>query len=151
MKDKLLLILATMPGVSLTATSSDEQILAAIEGMKTNALKTDEYKKKLETLEAKANEDKAEAVLIAAGKKIVPAQRDFFKASLMRDFEGTKKVIDAMPAVAQLTKETRTTTGSEDRSTWTYADYQEKDVKALGELADNDPDHYEKLFNAHYK
>jgi hypothetical protein len=140
--------------LALAADITDAQLIAHLEGLKVKAASADALKTELENLKKTAAEDKAEAVLTAAikEKKILATQKDFYKKNLLADFEGTKTMLDAIPAVTALSAEiTKGATGStEDRSAWTYADYQEKNPKALAELADTDEAKFKALFKAHY-
>jgi len=159
MKEKLLLVLGSV----LAADASDAQIIAAVEAMKQKAAKFEsaeeariKAEKDLNDLKEKALKDAAEAFVQSCvdKKKILASQKDFFVKAYISDAEGTKKTLEDMPAASQLSKET--TSGgnagasAEDRSKWTYADYQDKAPTALAELAESDPDKYESLFKAHY-
>lgn len=147
---KEILIQASMG--ALLAGATDAQVLAYFEGLKAKAASSDAYKTELENLKKTAADDKAEAVLIAAikDKKITAAQKDFYKKNLVSDFAGTKALIDAMPAMTKLSDETKGAVGAEDRSAWTYADYQDKNPKALAELAETDEAKFKALAKVHY-
>lgn len=149
MKDKLIAILA------VAATFTDAQIVAHIEELKIKAAKADDLAQKLATVTADANKAKIDSVITAAlaKKQITAAQEAFYRKGLTNEFEETKAFIESLPVAVQLTRETGSGSGTstEDRSKWTYADYQEKDPKALPVLAETKPEEFEKLFNAHYE
>lgn len=155
MKDKLLLILAGFPGFTINATSSEEQILASVEALKSKAMKTDDLQAKLNNLTSESNKVKIESFLDKNSKRFPNTQRAYYKAQLERDFDGTKAHIESMPEAVTLTDYTKDSGGggknTEDQTNWTYADYQEKDPMALAALAENDPDKYERLFKANYE
>ena len=145
------IIISASAGALVTG-ATDAQILAYFEGLKAKALTADALKTELDNLKKTAADDKAESVLVAAikDKKIVAAQKEFYKKNLISDFAGTKAMIDAMPAVTQLSAVTEGAKSTEDRSAWTYADYQEKDSKALAALAKDDEVLFKALAEKHY-
>lgn len=133
---------------------SEGQAIAQIETLKAKAAKAEAAEKELATVKAEAAKAKADAVLdnAIATKRILPSEREFFAKNLLADFDGTKKVIEARTPVTKLSGEVKpSSTGAEDRSKWTFADYQDKNPDALAELHANDPDKFEELYNAHYK
>ncbi|MCK6648398.1 MAG: ATP-dependent Clp protease proteolytic subunit [Bacteroidia bacterium] len=158
MKEKLMLVLAAF----VAADASEAQIIAAVENLKTQAAKADSAEKARAQMEKELNDFKAEAKKGAAEafvqscidkKKILASQKDFFVKAYLSDEEGTKKTLTDMPEATQLSKETSggaASASTEDRSKWTYADFQDKAPAALAELAEKDPDKYEALFRAHY-
>lgn len=153
MKDKLVLILAAMPGLTITAANSENELLGFVEAIKAKAILADSLQAKLDALTKEADKAKRDAILnnAEAKKKFTPAQRGYYEAMLVKDFDATKAHIEAMPEVTQLSTTTATNTGAADsRANWTYADYQEKDPTALAELAETDNEAFEKLFKAHY-
>lgn len=147
MKNNVITVLA------MKDTATELEILATLSAVVSKAAKADEYKQKLETLEAKSKEDSAELVVNAAikDKKILATQKDFYKKNLISDFEATKTMLDAMPAATQLSAQTTgASVSTEDRSGWTYADYQDKDPLALDDLAKNNEPLFRSLFKTHY-
>lgn len=152
MKDKLVLILAAMPGLTITAATSDNELLGYVEAIKAKAVLADSLQAKLDALTKEADKAKRDAILNAAEakKKFTPAQRGFYEAMLVKDFEATKTHIDGLPELTPLSAAANTGAAAESRANWTYADYQEKDPKALAELAETNNEAFEKLFNAHY-
>ena len=146
-------LLITMSG--LPATATDVQLIAFMESLKSKAAKVDALQTQLTALQNSATEEKAETHAEAAvlAKKITAAQKPFYKKNLIENFDETKSLLDAMPGLAPLSS-TISKTGvpgmAEDRSAWTYKDYQDKNPKALAELATNDEPHFKLLFEAHY-
>jgi hypothetical protein len=136
---------------ALIAGASDAAVLAYIEGLKAKAVTADALKTELDNLKKTAAEDKADVVLEAAtkAKKITAAQNPFYRKNLIEDFTGTKALIDAMPAVTKLSAEVEGKS-TEDRSAWTYADYQDKNPEALAALAKDDEDRFKALAEKHY-
>jgi ATP-dependent Clp protease, protease subunit len=156
MKEKLILILASIPGCSITASSGDNEIIAMFDALKIKALKADELQAKLDKSIKDANDAKIEAVLNEgeAKKKFTPVQRGFYKASLESNFDVAKEHIDSLPAAVSLSA---TATGSNpsgaanaDRSGWDYEKWVDNDPVGLSEKAKNDPEGFEALFNAYY-
>lgn len=142
--------------LALYATASDTEVLAHIEGLKSKASKADDLQAKLTALENKTKEDSVEAELKkhTDAKRITAAQHPFWKKQLLANFDEAKATLDSMPALVKLSAEIECG-GAEagnniDRSKWTYADYQDKDPKALEALATNDEPKFKELFKAHY-
>jgi ATP-dependent Clp protease, protease subunit len=147
MKESLITVLA------LVATATDAQIIAQIDILKSKAAKADALETELDALKKATNEKEVAAVLKTAldGKKITAAQEPYFKKHLTANFEETKAVLESMTPMVKLSEQTEGNTGSiVDRSKWTYADYQDKDPKALASLAKNDESSYKELAQAHY-
>ena len=146
-------LLITMSG--LPATATDVQLIAFMEGLKIKAAKADGLQTQLTALQDAAIKEKASIVAkgAVAAKKITAAQEGFYEKNLIADYDGTKAMIDAMPSLTALSsKITSGTIGAtEDRSAWTYSDYQEKNPKALQELAKDDEPRFTMLFEAHYQ
>lgn len=138
----------------LPATATEVQLIAYMEGLKAKAAKADDLQTQLTALKTSAHDEKCTVVLDGwvAAKKIVASQRDFYKKNLTEDFEGTKAMVDAMPGLTPLSSTVKPTpvAGAEDRSNWTYADYQKKNAKALAALATEDEPRFRELYEAHY-
>ncbi|MCE9539932.1 MAG: Clp protease ClpP [Bacteroidetes bacterium] len=147
---KELLISASMG--ALIAGASDAAVLAYFEGLKAKALTADALKTELDNLKKTAAEEKADVVLEAAtkAKKITAAQNPFYRKNLIEDFAGTKAMLDAMPSLTKLSAEVEGVKSTEDRSAWTYADYQDKNPEALAELAKTDEAHFKVIAEKHY-
>jgi ATP-dependent Clp protease protease subunit len=156
MKEKLILILASMPGITLSASSSDDQLLAIVEGMKVKALKTDSLQRELDEAKANALTASIKAVLDSSenAKQTTPAQRAYYEKRLKENFDETKSHIESLPKLTALTAgipPAGSGGGKEvDRTNWTYADYQEKDPSGLHELSQKDEAKFNALFEAHY-
>lgn len=137
---------------ALAATLSDAEVMAHLENIKAKAAKADDLQAKLNAAEASAIKVKIDAVIsdAEAKKKITAAQREFWEKALATDFEGAKATLESMPGVTKLSAETKEEGNKEDRSKWTYADYQEKNPQALAALAKDDEPTFNKLFEAHY-
>jgi len=82
--------------------------------------------------------------------KIVKGQAEHFRKLAESDFESTKALVDSMPAAQSLTDyATRGAGQGEDRSAWTFADWETKDPDGLGELRTADPERYLALVKAY--
>lgn len=139
--------------MALAATATDAQIVAKLEEYKLQASKADAYKKQLDDLKAETLSTSIKNVLAEAkkDKKITAAQEGFYEKRLRENFEETKAHIETLPTATKLSEVPEGSHSSgEDRSKWTYADYQEKDPKALATIAETDEAKYEALFRAHY-
>lgn len=149
-KMKNLLITA----LALVATTTDAEVLAKVEELKAKASKADDLQAKLDALLLASKTEKATAAYEKAllGKKVIASSKDFWMKQLTENFEEANATLEAMPAMVKLSEQTSgTSTGSSiDRSNWTYSDYQEKDPKALAELATNDEAKFKELAKAHY-
>lgn len=141
--------------MNLPATTTEDEALAHVDILKVKAAKADILEKELSTLKETTHKEKVDAYLASCkdSKKITNAQSAYWEKRLTEDFEGTKAFMDTMPAAIQFTKEITNATGNgtgEDRSKWTYADWQEKDAMGLAKLADTDEETFKRLANAHY-
>lgn len=150
MKEKLIL------AMNLPAATTEAEALAHVDVLKVKAAKADQLEKELSTLKQTTQKEKVDAYLASckASKKITDSQTAYWEKQLNADFEGTKAFMDTMPVAIQFTKEISGAAGTgtgEDRSKWTYADWQEKDAMGLAKLADTDEETFKKLANAHYK
>ncbi len=68
------------------------------------------------------------------------------------NLSGLKAVLAEIPEVQAASQTIETTvTGSEDRSKWTFAEYQEKAPEAFIELLEKEPAKAKALADAHYK
>lgn len=139
--------------MGLAENSTEAQAIAHYETIKAKAAKADELQIKLDALQKDTKEKavEAELKLHTDAKRITAAQHSFWKKQLLADFTEAKTALDSMPAMVKLSAEiTGGANDHVDRSTWTYADYQEKDPKALEVLATNDEPKFMALYNAHY-
>lgn len=140
----------------LPANSTDAQIIAHYEVVKAKAAKADELQAKLDKVTADANAAKIKAVLDASefNKQTLPSEREYYTKALTNDFEGTKAHIEAKPKLSKLSAETNESNGGNaggvDTSKWTYADFMEKDPKALEVMAEQDEARFKTLAKAHY-
>lgn len=149
--------------LGLAVDTTEAQVAAQIEILKGKAKDAEAVTAQLNDITGKynalltqANADKIKAVLDGAenNKQITADQRAYYTKALQADFEGTKAHIEALPKTVKLTAHVvagnGTGTGSEDRSKWTYADWQEKDWKGLAKMAEEDEARYTALQKAHY-
>ena len=130
---------------TVTAESSDEDVMAAIEA------KINEGKQEAETIrqaQIKAAIDKA-----VADRKITEKQRATYTAI------GEKNGIDALNQVladirimpASITSQLGGKTGSpEDRASWTWEKWQKEDPRGLEALEKNDPEAFKALYEAEF-
>lgn len=150
--DKMKNLLIT--ALALVATTSDAEVLAKVEELKAKASKADDLQAKLDTLLLTSKTEKATAAYEKArvGKKVIDSSKDFWMKQLMENFDEANATLESMPAMVKLSEQTSTSNEGRtiDRSNWTYADYQEKDSKALAELATNDEAKFKELAKAHY-
>ncbi len=150
--DKMKNLLIT--ALALVATTTDAEVLAKVEELKSKASKADDLQAKLDALLLTSKTEKATASYekARAGKKVIDSSKDFWMKQLMENFDEANATLEAMPAMVKLSEQTSTSNEGRtiDRSNWTYADYQEKDSKALAELAANDEAKFKELAKAHY-
>lgn len=139
--------------MAMDAKSTDSQILAKFEEYKILALKAETYKQQVEELKTRALADNIKAVLTKAkaDKKITASQEGFYEKRLIENFDETKAHIETLPSATKLSEVPKSpSSAGEDRSRWTYADYQDKDYKALSAMAENEPESFQRLAEAHY-
>jgi ATP-dependent Clp protease protease subunit len=150
--------------LALAADATEAQQLAAIEALKSKAGQLDAVTTAKNELQAKydgvvkaAKSAEIKAVLDAAeaNKQILASERGFYSEQLESNFDKTKAHIEARPKLQALSDQTKgggagAGTSGEDRSKWTYADYQEKNPAALRELSENDEEKFNALAEAHY-
>lgn len=139
----------------VTASSSEADVLAAIQTKQ----KADQDKiSKLQNDLKAADAAKKDALLDNAESqgKITAKQREWYdKVSATSNYEDLKALLDEIPARTKITDLLKgsSTGGStpENRDTWTWDDYQEKDPQALEKLEAENNAEFRKLLNAKYK
>lgn len=132
---------------------TDAEVIAAIGAMSIKAAKADVLQGKLDQIEADRSAEKIKNLLDQAvtDKKIMPAERPSLEKLAKSDFASVEEIIKARPAMSKISSQINPDSSStEDRSKWTYKDYQEKDPKSLQEMAKNDLAGFKKLFKEHY-
>jgi hypothetical protein len=123
--------------LGLKAGATEEQVIEKITALKADA---DEVTKLRS--DALTNQSKRVTELVAdavASGKITKAQEDSYTKLANAEFDSAKAILDAIKPVPkpmdiiQLGKKTETG-NTEDRSTWTYKDWSQKDPKGLAKL-----------------
>lgn len=153
-----LAIIATM---GLASTATDAEVESAIATMK-----ADKEKAETDLREANKRVGKERAEILVdnaiAAKKLLPAKRDAWVTNATSNYDSVKELIDSItaptmasttivPDTQEQTPTNNTGTGTqEDRSKWTLKDYQEKDGKALVEMAEKEPAKYRILVSNAY-
>ena len=140
--------------LNLADTCEESDILLAVQATidENKTLKAD-LKTKADALEA-IEKQKVITLVDDAVKanKILPGDKDDYLKLANADFDTTKKLLDAKaPHVSVAERLKNGEKGGEDRSTWTFADYQKKDSDALADMKENNKAEYDRLFNAYYK
>ena len=129
--------------LGLPATASDTDIKNAIASMKAKAGKVDDLERQFKDQKEADAKAKAEKLIAQAkaDKKITDeAVAESWVKAAINDYEGTEKMIKAMPGVKKLeTTSSGAAAESTDRSKWTYENWVEKDGETL--LAMADPSH----------
>lgn len=130
----------------LAADATDEQIEAAIKGLKAKASASDDLKSKLDAAQKqKAKDLVADAV---AKKKITADQIPHYEKLAEADYETTESVLKALPEVTAISKEIKTPVNvPEDRVKWTYEDYLDNDPDAFEDLLTKDEKKAMEIFN----
>jgi len=107
-------------------------------------------------LEAKFNsllDDRINEILSAAvaDRKFPATQKGYYKTLLKGDFENGKRIIAGLNPVQRIADFVKSDgMASQDRSKWTWKDYQEKDPKALLRLQDEIPEMFAALYQDNY-
>jgi len=157
--------------LGLKAEATEAEITAAIEQLKLkkegpqappadgeDAAAAAALQKQLNELKAEMATERATGLVdgaIAQGK-VAKEQREAWMKLALANFDETKKALAAMSApqsVAELLKKQRQSqsrANGEDRSKWTYEDYQKKDPNALLAMREDDPTRFSELARAHY-
>lgn len=146
--------------LGLSATATDAEVEAKME----SAVKAE---KELGTLQAKLKNERKEAVKLQAKAHIDAAVKarkitEDFRASYERkfdaDFEATKNELEAMKPVPVLSAKLdqggdAPKAVSEERKSWTYADWAQKDAKGLQALmsgSEDEKSHFKALYKGEY-
>ncbi|WP_230466775.1 ATP-dependent Clp protease proteolytic subunit [Faecalibacter macacae] len=132
--------------LGLSADATDEQIEAALDAAQTKAQTAD-------TLAAEAQQSKetiAEALVNEnfAKKKFTADAKAHWKALAVADYNGTKAVLDAMPAVEKPNPGVDANAGNGQvnaHKDWTLDDYLSKDPQAYEQLKIDNPARAEEL------
>jgi ATP-dependent Clp protease protease subunit len=103
-----------------------------------------------------ANEAKVKQLIddSISQKKISEGEREAYAQLAAKDYDNTKKALDARAPVGKVTDAIIPGTGkpelSAERAGWTIRDWEKKDSKGLLKLKASDPDAYKALFEAAY-
>ncbi len=150
-------VLAVQLGLPSTATQ--EQVDAKLKELQGKAAKADALQKAAEDKEKAEKEGKIKALLDQAekDKKIEPTMRSNYEAIGENNLEQLEAILKNSKPIEAVSNQLNTggkggsnPTG-EDRSKWTYQDYQEKAPEALIEMNEKEPEKFSALVNAHYK
>lgn len=143
--------------LGLSPEATDEQIYTAMQHNRINAMKFDQLEKdrqKVVETQIEAKIDKA-----IAEKRITADKRASFVALGKQDEKALDDLLGAEQPAVQASKtitvnaknpEPSVNTIPEDRKTWTYADWRDKDAKGFDTLMDNDPEKANALIQAYY-
>lgn len=132
--------------LGLDASATDEQITAAQNKMKVDALKQQQAEQDAKNAEATANATKAETLVNQAvtDKKITADQKQTYVDLATANFDATKVAIDAMVSKPKLSAGLAPSDGdsAEDakREAWTLEDYLEKDPEAYEKMLAETPE-----------
>lgn len=142
--------------LGLPADATKEQMEAKVKELQAEAAKAKTLENAQKEKDASEKNAKISALLDAGIRdhKFKAEARPHFKALLEADFDNTKSVIDAMTPVTQLSAHVGgdgPAADGIDRSKWTYADYMEKDMKALEVMRDKEPAKFDLLAKAYYE
>lgn len=134
--------------LKLAKDATDAQILAAVDALEKSAGKT-------EALQALIDKQQEVAIssLVADAvkdKKIGAEMVATYEDLARRDFESTKKALNAMPSITKLSAQLEgDSQGEAIKSKWTFDDYLAKDPKGLEALAVEDPKKFAELEKAY--
>jgi ATP-dependent protease ClpP protease subunit len=140
--------------LGLAADATDEQIKQRIADNKVKAESADQLQ-----LQAQAEANKkanAEALVNQAiiAKKITAQQKVNYIPLAEADYNSTKAILDALPAIealsGQLTPKTPVPAVDTLRADWTLQDYIDKDPAALSKMETENPQAFLKLNEAYY-
>lgn len=131
--------------LGLSADATDAQIEAAISDNKAKAEKAD-------SLENAQKENQVKALVQDAlkDKKITADQANHYESLAKADFDSCKAILDGMKPLVKPETTPSASANGEDRSKWTYADYQAKAPEAFVELLKENPEKANALADAHY-
>ena len=103
-----------------------------------------------------ANEAKVKQLIddSISQKKISEGEREAYAQLAAKDYDNTKKALDARAPVGKVTEAITPGPGktelSAERAGWTIREWEKKDAKGLLKLKASDPDAYKALFEAAY-
>lgn len=151
MTNKLLIALVAATSLKLSATSTEDDGIAAVKNMITENERLSEENKTLK-LNATAQQEKACADLVQGAidaGKILPKQKEHYLKLAKTDFDSTKSILDAMKGRVSLSSKIENkVTGEqnpEDRSNWSFKDWSQKDSKGLLQMKADRKEEYDAL------
>lgn len=125
-----------------------DKAIDAIDELNAKAKMADDLQNQVNKLLGdRINEILAQAV---ADRKFPATQKLYYKTLLQNDFETGKLIIAGLNPVQRIADFVASTGHGEDRTDWTWEDYQEKDPKALQMLETEAPEVFARLFANHY-
>lgn len=149
---------ALIAALGLPATATDTEIESAVKSNKAAAERTAELERISAATAADTLKVKAEVLVDAAvqAKKITAGVREAHVKLAIADYDSTKAVLDSLTPTERITTSPTGAAGganTEDRSSWDYAKYAEKDPKTLQAMAQpSHADHetFKALFKGRY-
>lgn len=140
---------ALAASLGLPATATQQEVDAKLRDVQAKASRAEQLEAAAQAsadAELKAVLDEGERT-----KKIAPTTRSFYEKMGKTDLAGLKAVLAEMPQPTAASEGMQTKpAGGEDRSKWTFADYQAKDPEAFIQLLDKEPAKAKALADAHY-
>lgn len=143
--DKVKIIAA----LGLPADATEQQIEAALADNKAKADKATQLEAAANAAAVDAKKAKVNALVEKAigDKKITADQKETYVTLANADYDACEKALNALSAPVKPQVTSSASASNEDRSKWTYADYQEKAPQAFMEL---DESTQNTLIEAHY-
>lgn len=126
-----------------------DKAMDAIEALSAKATFAGEVERQYNSLRAELiNEILSQAV---ADRKFPATQKSYYRTLLEKEFETGKRIIAGLNPVQRIADFVRSDFAGQDRSKWTWNDYQEKDPNALLRMENDAPEMFAQLYLEHYK
>lgn len=139
--------------IGLPANATKEQVQSKIDELKMKAGQADALTAEKQQKEANDKAEKIKSKLNKAiqDKKIKADQYARWQKLLESDFEGNSELLDGLPSVEAISgKIPGSSSENTDRSSWTYADWIDKDPEGLNKIRQDDEPKFQALMDAHY-
>lgn len=154
------LLIAICASLKLDAASTEDQVIAAVQTrlndlqeLETLRKEKSDWQTEKSTMQLSKATDLIDGAITA--KKITPDLKDTYMSLAKGDYEGTKKILDAIPSRVSLSVVADQNAGLENKgadetANWKWDDFHRKSPNKLQLMKTDDPERYKRLFNERY-
>lgn len=150
---KNLPVFVAIAALNLTQNADEDKLLAAVQALAEKAEKLQAENEKYKADAKAAHEARVKALVSGAVKagKITAKQEPVYMELATKDYDNTAVALEAIKVHESLSDQLdkQKAQNGEDRSQWSYADFQKKDPKALVKLKAENPDEFNRLKQEH--